>query len=123
MSQLDPGRVRVAGFVPMGSLLRSVDLVVAAAGAGTVLSAFSAGLPMVLMSLGHVDKPDNAARAAATGAALVAEDPSEIRAALKRILNEPSFRAASLAIKQEIAAMPSPGQVLEELIRLARFGT
>ena len=63
---IDRTRVHVAGFVPMRDLLQGVVVVVSAAGAGTVLSALSAGLPMVLLPLG-LDKPTNAARAAAVG--------------------------------------------------------
>ncbi|CAM5283154.1 L-demethylnoviosyl transferase [Streptomyces alboniger] len=64
-----PG-VHVTGFVPMRLLLRGVDAVVCSGGAGTVLSVLGAGLPLVIWPLG-LDKPLNAERCAALGAAEV----------------------------------------------------
>ncbi|GLY03755.1 glycosyltransferase [Actinoplanes sp. NBRC 101535] len=115
LNKIDPARVRVAGFVPMHDLLAVSDLVVSAAGAGTVLSTLAAGLPMVLLPLG-LDKPVNAERAAATGAALVVDDPDEIGAAVAKVLADDTYRASARTVAAEIARTDSPAQVLERLI-------
>lgn len=115
MGQVDRQRVHVAGFVPMRDLLLHSDLVVSAAGAGTVLSALSAGLPMVLFPLG-LDKPVNAERAAAAGTALVIDDPAAISDAVLELLRDGSFRTSAEGLAREIAAMPSPHEVIDTLI-------
>jgi UDP:flavonoid glycosyltransferase YjiC (YdhE family) len=58
------------------------------------------------------DQFDNAARCVAAGVAVVLE-PDEltadaVRAALRRVLDEPSFGAAARALQAEIEAMPAP---------------
>ncbi|GLZ00972.1 hypothetical protein Acsp02_82240 [Actinoplanes sp. NBRC 103695] len=114
MDQVDRRRVQLAGFVPMRDLLQATDLVVSAAGAGTVLAALSAGLPMVLLPLG-LDKPVNAERAASVGAAEVVADPAEIGGAIQKVLEDDAYRTAAQTMAKEISAMPSPRQVLETL--------
>ncbi|GAA2586383.1 glycosyltransferase [Winogradskya consettensis] len=111
----NPAQVQVAGFVAMRDLLRSSDLVVSAAGAGTVLSTLAAGLPMVLLPLG-LDKPVNAERAAAAGAAYVVTDPAGISDAVAKVLNDGAFRAAAQRMADEIRAIDSPAAVLTKLI-------
>ncbi|MEU4561801.1 glycosyltransferase [Actinoplanes sp. NPDC023936] len=108
-------RVRTAGFVPMKQLLGAADVVVSAAGAGTVLSVLSAGLPMVLFPMG-LDKPVNAERAAEAGAAVVVTGPGEIATAVEKVLADPSYRTASAAVAAEIAGRATPGEVLELLL-------
>ncbi|BAL88378.1 putative glycosyltransferase [Actinoplanes missouriensis 431] len=110
-------RVCTAGFVPMKQLLTTADVVVSAAGAGTVLSVLSAGLPMVLFPMG-LDKPVNAERAAAAGAALVVTEPADIATAVEKVLADPSYRTASAAVAAEIAGRAAPGDVLEQLLAL-----
>ncbi|WP_033337426.1 glycosyltransferase [Catenuloplanes japonicus] len=117
-SRFDPGQVQVAGFVPMRDLLRGADLVVSAAGAGTVLSTLSAGLPMVLLPLG-LDKPVNAERARATGAALVVQDPAEIGAAVAKILQDDAFGTAARTTAADINRIDSPADVLVKAIERA----
>ncbi|WP_305784526.1 glycosyltransferase [Symbioplanes lichenis] len=107
--------VAEVGFVPMRDLLDASDLVVSAAGAGTMISTLGAGLPSVLLPLG-LDKPVNAERAAATGAALVATAPGEIGALAGKVLSDPSYAGAARAVAAEIAAMPAPEAVLDQLL-------
>ncbi|GLY02311.1 glycosyltransferase [Actinoplanes sp. NBRC 101535] len=110
----DP-QVHSAGFVPMKDLLAVSDLVVTTAGAGTVLSTLSAGLPMVLLPMG-LDKPVNAERVAARGAGLVVSRPGAAGAAVEQILAG-SAPAAAAAVAAEIAGMDSPDVVLTTLLR------
>ncbi|MER8223526.1 glycosyltransferase [Streptomyces sp. NPDC094143] len=106
--------VRVTGFVPMARLLRGVDAVVSSGGAGTVLSVLGAGLPMVIWPLG-LDKPLNAERAAALGAAEVIGRAGEAGAAVTRVLETPSYRDAARTAADRIAAMTPAEEVLSLL--------
>lgn len=106
--------VHVTGFVPMGLLLQGVDAVVSSGGAGTVLSVLGAGVPMVIWPMG-LDKPLNAERTAALGAAEVIGSADEAGAAVSRVLRQPSFRAAAEAASRNIAAMTPATEVLSFL--------
>lgn len=87
-------------------------------GSGTTFSALSSGVPQLVMP--HLtDQPDNAALVAATGAG-VALDPALVtrasaRAALARLL-APAARDTTALVRAEIAAMPSPADVVARLL-------
>ncbi|MDQ1034695.1 UDP:flavonoid glycosyltransferase YjiC (YdhE family) [Streptomyces sp. V3I8] len=111
--------VHVTGFVPMRLLLQGMDAVVCSGGAGTVLSVLGAGLPLVIWPLG-LDKPLNAERTAALGAAEVVGGAGEAGEAVVRVLEEPSYRAAARKAAADIGAMPRAEDVLPLLT--ARLG-
>jgi len=103
-----PDRVRVERFVPQGHVLPLAAAVVCHGGSGTTLGALAQGLPLVLVPQA-ADQFDNAARAEAAGAAVVLR-PGEVtgdavRAALERVLGEPSFAEAAGAVASEIEHM------------------
>lgn len=106
-----PERVRVERFVPQAHVLARCVAVVSHGGSGTTLGALSHGLPLVLVPQA-ADQFDNAARAEAAGAAIVLR-PGEVsaaalRAALERVLVEPSFGEAARRIAAEIEEMGTP---------------
>ena len=119
---VQPDNVRVEQFVPQAQLLTSCSAVVTHGGAGTTLGALSFGLPMLILPQG-ADQFVNAERVATAGAALWLK-PSEVsadsvRVAVRRLFDEPSFRAASQTIADEIAGMPNPSEgasAVEQLI-------
>jgi MGT family glycosyltransferase len=105
-----PAGVVVSEFVPQEEVLPHARAVVFHGGSGTMLGALAHGLPLVVVPQG-ADQFDNAALCEAAGAA-VTVPPKEasaerIRAALERVLEEPSFAEAAGRIAAEIAAMPS----------------
>ena len=112
---VDRRRICPVGFVPLSRLLQGVSLVVSAAGAGTVLAALSQGLPLVLLPL-IADQPLNAERVAAAEAAAVSAGPSEVGAAVQKVLADPAYRAAAGKLREQIAQMNSPEQVLAMLL-------
>jgi UDP:flavonoid glycosyltransferase YjiC (YdhE family) len=105
--QADSAWLRLAGFVPMKQLLEGADVVVSAAGAGTVLSALSSARPMVLFPMG-LDKPVNAERAAVAGAAVVIDAAGQAGDAVRQVLGDPKVAGAAAKVAAEIAAMPPP---------------
>ncbi|PYY57874.1 glycosyltransferase [Curtobacterium sp. MCSS17_011] len=111
----DTEHVHFLPFRPMRELLEGVDLVVAAAGAGTVLAAASVGVPMVLLPQG-ADQFINAARAAEAGVAVVADDPSAVGPAVHRMLAERSHFAAARRLGEETAQRPSATDAVRELV-------
>ncbi|QVG67253.1 glycosyltransferase family 1 protein [Curtobacterium flaccumfaciens pv. flaccumfaciens] len=118
----DSEHVHFVPFRPMRELLEGVDLVVAAAGAGTVLAAASVGAPMVLLPQG-ADQFINAARAAEAGVAVVVDEPSAVGPAVHRMLAERSHFAAARRLGDETAQRPSATDAVRELVeRVERVG-
>ena len=108
-----PAHVRVERFVPQADVLPACAAVVAHGGSGSTLAALAHGLPLVLVPQG-ADQFENAARVEGVGAGLVVmpEDltADAVGAALRRVLDEPSFAAAARRIAGEIASMPGPAE-------------
>jgi UDP:flavonoid glycosyltransferase YjiC (YdhE family) len=112
---VDRTRVHPVSFVPLARLLPGVDLVVSAAGTGTVLATLAAGLPMVLMPI-HADQPWNAERAVQEGLAVAISNPERAACAVQTVLDTPSYAVAAKAAADAIAHLPAPDQALKELI-------
>jgi UDP:flavonoid glycosyltransferase YjiC (YdhE family) len=78
------------------------------------LGALAHGLPLVLVPQA-ADQFDNAARAVAAGAAIELRPDAlmaeSVRAAVDRILSEPSFTEAAARIATEIEAMGTSDEV------------
>ena len=118
---VDPGelgpvspRVRMERFVPQAHVLPRAAVVVSHGGSGTTLGALAHALPLVLVPQA-ADQFDNAARAEAAGAAMVlrpeALTADAVRAALARVLEEPSFAEGARRIAAEIEEMGTPDEV------------
>ena len=110
--------MRVERLVAQGRLLERLAAVVHHGGSGTMLGALAHGLPQLLLPQG-ADQFLNAEALLPTGAALrlLPEqiEPEAVARATASLLSEPSFRVAAQAIAAEIAAMPAPAEVVDEL--------
>ena len=113
-----PSNVRLERFVPQASVFEHVDLAVHHGGAGTMLGAYAAGLPQLVLPQG-ADQFFNAAavRRAEAGLTLTNDEQTEgaIADAVGRLLADGPERAAAAAIAKEIAALPSPVAVASAL--------
>lgn len=113
-----PVNVRVESWVSQTELLPHVDLVVHHGGSGTMLGAFRAGLPQLLLPQG-ADQFANAEVVLAAGAGtrlLPAELTSQAVAThVEALLTGQAVRAAAHRLAREVEAMPSPDQVVAEL--------
>ncbi|MGI5499765.1 glycosyltransferase [Lentzea sp. CA-135723] len=118
-----PDSVRVAGFVPQAEVLRRADLVVHHGGTGTVLGTLAAGLPQVLLPQG-ADQFVNAAALVDAGAAaqLVGQDVTAeaVTEVAGRLLGDPAVHEVATAAAAQIARMPEPAVVVEQLTALVR---
>ena len=113
-----PESVHFVQFAPMDQLLSGVDLVVSAGGAGTVLAAMSRAVPLVLWPQG-ADQPINAARAEAAGVASVVDTAAALPGAVTEALQDTALRAAAATAAHQIAALPVPAEVLDEIVTLS----
>jgi len=117
-----PANVAAASFVPQALLMPLASALVSHAGSGTMLGALASGLPQVCLPRG-ADQFANAERVQAVGAGvrLLPDEvtPERLRAAVSAVLDDPAYGRAARALKAEIEAMPSPAEVLDDLVHLA----
>lgn len=113
-----PKNVRVASYLPHDQLLPLTDVLVSNGGYGGVHYALEHGVPLVVAGKTE-DKAEVTARVGWSGAgvnlATNAPKPEQVRRAVRRVLADGSYRAASARIGAEIKAS-SGLQGLEEVI-------
>ncbi|MER7580205.1 nucleotide disphospho-sugar-binding domain-containing protein [Kitasatospora sp. NPDC097691] len=117
-----PDNVRVAGWVPLSTLLPSCAAIVHHGGAGTALTALAHGVPQLVVPR-LADQPANAAVIAARGVGLACA-PHEATAAtvkdlLRQLLDVPDHRRTAREVQAEIAARPSPAALVGRLEEIA----
>ncbi len=116
-----PGNVHVERFVAQSAVLPLVDVIVHHGGTGTVLSALEAGLPQLLLPQG-ADQFFNAEILTAAGAGRRlpndAQQPGAIGEAVQALLGDAPERRTAAKLRDEIATMPSPADVVPELVKL-----
>lgn len=117
-----PANVHVAAWVDHAELLPRCAAVVTPGGAGTIVSALAAGVPLVVVPTAW-DKPDNAQRVVEAGAGVRLSPrkctPEHVRAAVERVLGDPSYRAHARRMAALLAAAPGPAGAAALLERLA----
>jgi UDP:flavonoid glycosyltransferase YjiC (YdhE family) len=115
-----PDNVRAEAWVDQPTLLPHLDLIVHHGGSGTMLGAFAAGLPQLVLPVG-ADQFTNADAVvwARCGVTVAPEDrdPAAITAAAARLLRDDAVHAAADRVAAEIAAMPAPAEVVARVFR------
>ena len=118
-----PPNVIFETFVPHASVLPQVTAMVTQCGMGTLMKALAHEIPLVCVPLVG-DQPDNAARVVARGAGLrLGPDasPEQIRAAIQRVLDEPSFRDEARRLGSALATDDGARTAASELESLVRI--
>jgi UDP:flavonoid glycosyltransferase YjiC (YdhE family) len=117
-----PDNVHVERFVAQSAVLPLVDLIVHHGGTGTVLGALERGLPQLLLPQG-ADQFLNAEILTAAGAVRAlrndAQQDGAIGEAVQLLLGDCPERQAASRLRDEIAAMPAPADVVPVLVELA----
>ncbi len=110
-----PPSTRVVRYVPISALLDGASLLVFHAGSGTMLAGLAAGVPLVVLPVA-ADQPENAERCVAAGVAVElatdARGADDVHAAAALVLADPSYAAAAVRLRDEIAAMPAPAELV-----------
>jgi UDP:flavonoid glycosyltransferase YjiC (YdhE family) len=110
-----PPGVRVEAYVAQSAVLPHSDVVVSHAGSGTVLATLAHGLPQLCVPQA-ADQFRNAAGVDQAGAGLRLSSqeatPAAVADGVRRLLAEPEFGVAARRVGAEIAAMPSPEEVV-----------
>lgn len=123
-----PDRVRVVDFVPLSTLLSRSDVLVHHAGMNSMFTALGARVPQVaLPSDGGGDSPINAMVLTKRGAGVSVPrsqvSPDAVSKAVREVLQSPTYRSVSEEVADEMAAMPAPHQVVDQLVTLAAART
>jgi UDP:flavonoid glycosyltransferase YjiC (YdhE family) len=117
-----PDNVHVERFVAQSAVLPLVDLIVHHGGTGTVLGALERGLPQLLLPQG-ADQFLNAEILTTAGAVRAltndAQQDGAIGEAVQLLLGDCPERRAARHLRDEIAAMPAPADVVPILVELA----
>ena len=114
-----PANVRTTGWVSFPAVLPAAAGIVHHGGAGTLLTALSAGVPQ-LLTPGPGDRRTNARLVARRGVGLGVELGDISGATLQRLARDPDLAAAAREVAAEIAAMPAPAEVVADLAALPR---
>lgn len=121
-----PANARAAGFIPHGNLLPHVSAMVTNGGFGGVQTALGHRVPLVVAGSTE-EKPEVARRVAFSGAGLDLRTgrPStdQLRVAIRRVLDEPSFRQRAGSVGDDLAAHDAPvetARYVEQLLETRR---
>src|SRR5262249_10318968 len=89
------------------------------------MKALIAGVPLIVVPLGR-DQPDNAARVLYAGAGVRLRKNASagaLRAAIGRVIGDPSYRGAAGAMAARLAAERDDNRVIDELEQVAARGS
>ncbi|MCB9956862.1 MAG: glycosyltransferase [Caulobacterales bacterium] len=121
-----PENLAIVESAPHNPILAEADFAIIHGGHGTLMKTLAAGKPMLVIPHGR-DQNDNALRIVSRGAGLSlppSATTEEIRAALTRLLSEPSFaqaaRALGAAVRREVENSPLISILEEEAEETAR---
>jgi MGT family glycosyltransferase len=117
-----PPHIRVESYVPQSYLLPRTAVMVTVGGSGGVLAALKAGVPLVVVPT-EWDRPENAQRVVEAGAGIRVSPhlctAERLRAAIERVLTEPSFRKNAQRLGDACARYGGPAAAAELLETLA----
>lgn len=114
-----PANVRTTGWLPFPAVFPAAAGVVHHGGAGTLLTALAAGTPQ-LLAPGSGDRRVNGEMLARSGAGLAVPAEEITARDLERLATDESLASAARTLAAEIASMPSPAEVVDDVVMLAR---
>jgi len=121
LGELAPN-IHAADWINHNTLLPQCSVLVTTGGAGTVMSALRAGVPLVIIPTTW-DKPDNARRIvdAGVGVRLPAKrcTPAGLRAVVGEVLSKPRYRENAQRLAERLNAASGPTQAVALLEELA----
>ena len=117
-----PEHILIRGRVPVLELMPRLDAVVSHGGLNTTCEALAHGVPLVIAPI-KGDQPINAAQVEAAGAgrrvSFARVRPDALRQAVLAVLDDPSYRAAALRIRDSFTAAGGAAAAAAHLARLA----
>jgi UDP:flavonoid glycosyltransferase YjiC (YdhE family) len=118
-AQALPAHVRTVDWAPVPEVLAHCTAIVHHGGAGTTLAALAAGVPQLIIN-GPGDRRHNAALIEARGAGIAADEPHLDATMLTRLITDADLAKQAQAVRDEMAAMPTPEEVVARIEGLRR---
>lgn len=120
-----PSNFKVEPFLPNSLMIPRANALVHHGGVGTTMHGLVAGVPAVTIPLNH-EHFDFAQRLVERGVGIRLDKkkmkPEDLRSAVARVLNEPSFQEAAKKMKAQMAHYDAPKTCANELLKLASKG-
>jgi UDP:flavonoid glycosyltransferase YjiC (YdhE family) len=118
-----PDNVRIIDYLPLTQVMPTCSAVIHHGGFGTFFAAAAHRVPQMIV-LEELGSPLNSSRyllARGAGVALPSDGltAAQVARELSRMLTEPSFRRGAGAVYADLAAAPSPGELVPVLERMA----
>ena len=120
-----PGNPVVVAYAPQLELLKHAAAVITHAGLNTVLESLAKGVPLVAVPIGN-DQPGVAARVKARGAGVAIPfrklNPAQLRLAVRRVIEDPSYRSSAQELSLRIGQIDGPAMaagIIERTLKLA----
>jgi UDP:flavonoid glycosyltransferase YjiC (YdhE family) len=117
-----PANARVVDFLDFSSALPLTDVLVTNGGWGGVLEGLAHGVPLVVAG-GDIDKPENAARVARSGAGINLRTgrprPAAVATAVGAVLDDPRYARQAQRLRGELEALGGARTAVDLLERLA----
>jgi MGT family glycosyltransferase len=102
-----PANVVLRDYVPQNPVMRKAAAMIFHGGGATLTSALAQGIPVIVIPFGS-DQPENAQRVERLGVGIHLDrnkcTADDVRNALRRVLNEPSYRRNAEAYAKVLAA-------------------
>lgn len=114
-----PPNVRVTGWVPLYELVRTCSAVIHHGGSGTMFTACAVGVPQLVVPQG-TDNDFNARALQGYGCGLVGGVGLVGPDMISRLLTDPGLIAAARRLRREMEQMPTPAELVDEIIEFAR---
>lgn len=110
-----PANVHVERWLPQEAVMPHAAAMVGHGGTGTTLLGLASAVPMVVIPL-FAEHPHNARRVESVGAGIALQDGEAtvegLTEAVRRILDEESYRVAATRIAEEMARLPWPTEAV-----------
>ena len=114
-----PPNVRTTDWLPFAEVFPAAAGAVHHGGAGTLLTALAAGIPQLVVP-GVGDRRVNAELVARSGAGLAMPARRITARDLERLVTDDSLAVTARRLAAEMAAMPSPADLVDDLVAVAR---
>ncbi len=118
--------LHVEPWIDYNTLLPECAVVVTTGGAGTIMAALMAGVPLVVAPT-HWDKLNNAKRIVEAGLGVRLDpracQPDQLASAVERVLTDTSFTERARRISEKLVRAPGPAGAAEFLEALASAST
>ena len=113
-----PGNVFVEPYVNQAALLPHLDLIVHHGGAGTTTGAWAHGVPQLVLPDG-ADRFINADAVVESGTGIALREPTveSLEKSITVLLEDHTYRSDAVRLRDEIAVMPHPADVLAAITR------